>query len=131
MCYIRLIGASAGGIVARRYYYDLNLQRSNGKVVFSLSDGTNNIKKFIDKNTFDTIGKYVLNKLKTIPNSGEGHDSAYSGLELTVHCKNFKWSNEGPGGCVHMGVSFKPTLQQQKVYDEIVAYLKNFADTQK
>jgi hypothetical protein len=63
-------------------------------------------------------------RLKSIPSSGDGYDSAYRGLELSLDCNGFSWSNQSSSGCVRRGQRFQPTQTQQRTYTEIITYLQ-------
>jgi len=125
MCYIYLFGATAGGIVARKYYYELKFDGNGINPILYYKDSNISKKKVLSKSEYETIMKYVINNLKKIPSGKEGTDTSYRGLELSVKCNGFNWNNVGPGGCVHMTPSFYASDQQQKTYNNVVEYLKN------
>lgn len=123
MCYIDVIGATMGGIIARKVYYHLMIKYENGRAMFFYDDGKTKISKAISKEQYHEIMDFVVPKLKIIPSSKGGHDPAYKGLELSMNCHKFNWTNKGPGGCVHMGPLFKASTEQQRTYDTIIQYL--------
>jgi hypothetical protein len=130
MCYISLRGATAGGIVPRKTYYQIIIDATdaNKNIKMSLIDTHNNINKTkVLKNTeYEEIMNNITSQLATIPTGPNGNtDTSYSGLESAVKCNNFDWYNIGPGGCMHGTPSFRATMKQQAVYDNVINYLQS------
>jgi hypothetical protein len=124
MCYIYLFGATAGGIVARKYYYELKIDGNGEHPTIYYKDKDAVIKRNLSKLEYEKIMRYVIDNLKKIPSGKEGVDTSYRGLELFARCHDFNWFNAGPGGCVHSPPAFHASKQQQQVYDHVVDYLK-------
>lgn len=125
MCYIDVIGATMGGIVARKTYYHLMIKYENGRAMFFYNDGKKEISTAVNENKYHEIMDFVVPKLKLLPSSKSGYDPIYKGYELSMNCHKFNWTNKGPGGCVHLGPLLEPTQDQQKLYDVIIRYLDN------
>ncbi len=124
MCQIRLIGATSGGIAGRQYYYQLDISQTKTGLLLTLVDAGHKKQIQILDQLYQTIMKYIVPLLKSIPSSGDGFNSAYRGLELSVQCNGFLWSNMGPGGCVRRGQRFQPTEAQQRTYTQVITYLQ-------
>ena len=124
MCKISLIGATRGGFAGRQYYYQLNISYTKTGLVLTVVDAGRKKQIEIPDQLYQSIMKYIVPRLKSIPTSRNGYSSAYKGLELAVDCNGFSWSNVGPSGCVRKGQLFQPTDAQQKTYTEVITYLK-------